>query len=359
MKTHGFKLKLAGFIISVFFLTSSHIFALQSTSTISFSKKELSFEKVSGYDVVKHSGAHFMNKVGEPALPVRNVYVALPSDAQVTGIELVSFDLEELSGRYQIYPAQPPVPLKRGAKPGPFVQPKSSIYNSSEPYPKDVVSYVGTGSLGGHKIAMLQVCPIQFVSSEGELRLYDRIEFNFITISEKQPPRAILRSRTAQSVYDQISKDLVINSEDVGKSLNYVPPPGDFFEYLIITNDELLSSFQPLADWKTEKGIPAVIRTTSWINSNYSGIDLQEKIRSYLKIAHQDSGTVWALLGGDTQVVPCRHVRIEFETYTEDIPCDLYYSDLDGSWNYDGDSWYGEPEDSVDMFPDLFVGRAP
>jgi hypothetical protein len=359
MRFYGFKFILAGFIMCAFAFTGSHISALQNRSTISFSQKELSFEKVSGYDVIKHSGAHFVNKVGEPALPVKNIYVALPSDAQVTGVELVSFDVAEFSGKYQVYPAQPPVPLKRGAKPGPFVQPKPSIYNSSEPYPKDIISCVGTGSLGGQKIAMLRVYPVQYIPSEGVLKFYDRIEFSLITKSGEHSPPVILRSHTAQSVYDEMSKDLVINPEGLGKNTNYVLPLGDFFEYLIITNDQLASSFQPLADWKTEKGIPAAIRTTSWINSNYSGIDLQEKIRNYLKIAYQDSGTVWVLLGGDTQIVPSRSVRIQLETYTEDIPSDLYYSDLDGSWNYDNDSFYGEPEDSVDIFPDVFVGRAP
>jgi hypothetical protein len=359
MISYSFKFMLTGLIIGVFAFANSHVFAGQSPSTISFSKAKLSFEKVSGYDVIKLSGSHLMDKIGEPALPVRNIYVALPGDVQVTDLELVSFDVREVFGKYRIYPGQPPVPLKKDAKPGPFVQPEASIYNSSDPYPKDIVSYVGTGSLGGQKIAMLRVYPIQYMPSEGVLKFYDRIQFNLITKADEQSPPVILRSHTAQLPYDEISEALVINPEDIGKSTNYVLPPGDIFEYLIITNEELVSSFQPFAEWKTEKGIPAVIRTTSWINSNYSGGDLQERIRNYLKIAYQDSGLVWVLLGGDTQIVPCRYVRIEFETYTEQIPCDLYYSDLDGSWNYDGDSWYGEPEDSLDLFPDLFVGRAP
>jgi hypothetical protein len=341
------------------FTIDSHVFAYQHVSAISFSKAELSFDKISGYDVIKLSGAHLMNKIGEPSLPVRNVYVALPGNVRVTDVELSSFEVQKLGGTYNIYPAQPPVPTKKGAKIGPFVQPKASIYNSSEPYPKNIVEYVGTGLLGGQKIAMLRIYPVQYLPSEGALKFYDRIQFNLITKSDGEPPPVIFRSSTAQWAYDEISKDLVINPEEIGKNANYTLPTGEFFEYLIITSGELVSSFQPLADWKTQKGIPAVIRTTSWINSHYLGRDLQEKTRNYLKIAYQDSGTVWVLLGGDTDILPCRYARIEMESYSEDIPCDLYYSDLDGSWDYDNDSWFGEPEDSVDMFPDVFVGRAP
>jgi hypothetical protein len=41
------------------------------------------------------------------------------------------------------------------------------------------------------------------------------------------------------------------------------------------------------------------------------------------------------------------------------IGCELYYSDLDGSWNADGNDVYGEMSDEVDLYPDVFVGRAP
>jgi len=38
----------------------------------------------------------------------------------------------------------------------------------------------------------------------------------------------------------------------------------------------------------------------------------------------------------------------------------LYYSDLDGTWNADGDLYYGEiPSDNINMYADVFVGRAP
>jgi hypothetical protein len=366
MKPQSYKFLLAGLVISLFaFTLSDQVYASRYTYTVSFSKEASSFEKMSNYektsdyDVVKLSGAHLMNKVGEPALPVRNIYVAMPNNVEVVDVEVLSAKVQELSGRYRIYPAQHPVPLTKSANLGSFVSPKDDIYNSSMPYPKDIIEYVGTGWLGGQRIVMLRVYPVQYIPSEGILKFYDRIEFNLITRVDEQPPPIVFRTATAQWTYDEICKDLVINPEEIGESKNSKVPTGEFFEYLIITNDQLASSFQPLADWKTQKGVPAVIRTTSWISLVYSGRDLQEKIRNYLKIAYQDSGLVWVLLGGDTQIIPCRFAKIELESYPEDIPSDLYYSDLDGSWDYDGDSFYGEPEDSLDIFPDVFIGRAP
>lgn len=359
MRSYGLKLILVLLVACEPFLLFEYVFAGDHQATISFSNSDLSFEKKAGYDMINLAEAHLLNHAGEPALPVKNIYVALPSDIQVSGLELVSFNTQEVSGKYRIFPAQPPVPAGMDIKPGPFIQPKAGIYNSSQPYPKDIISYVGTGWMGGQKIAILQVSPVQYIPAQGVVKLYDRIEFNLITRTVTPSPQVIHRTPMAQKTYDKILKDLVINPEDIGNNNDNKLPTGNNLEYLIITGDELVSSFQPLAEWKTQKGIPAAIRTTSWINANYSGRDLPEKIRNYIKIAYQDSGTVWVLLGGDTDIIPCRYAFINFETLSEYIPSDLYYSDLDGNWDYDNDGIYGEPEDSLDMFPDVFVGRAP
>ena len=100
------------------------------------------------------------------------------------------------------------------------------------------------------------------------------------------------------------------------------------------------------------------------MSANYPGTDIQEKIRNYVKIVHRDSGLTYLLLGGDVNVVPVRNAyAMDCEMSTEEsrdniFPCDLYYSDLDGTWNANGNTIYGEVADGVDLYPDIFVGRA-
>ncbi|MBD3367314.1 MAG: T9SS type A sorting domain-containing protein, partial [Candidatus Eisenbacteria bacterium] len=111
---------------------------------------------------------------------------------------------------------------------------------------------------------------------------------------------------------------------------------------------------------------PTVIRTVSWIESNYTGgSDTAERIRMFLQDAYATWGTTYVLLGGDTNYVPTRMAYTAYYGGWE-VSTDLYFSDLDGNWNGDGDSRIGEgfagvsaPGDSVDLYPDLFVGRAP
>lgn len=122
--------------------------------------------------------------------------------------------------------------------------------------------------------------------------------------------------------------------------------------------------FQRLANWKTKKGIPAKVRNLNWIISHYPGEDSAAKIRNYLKTL-ADSNTKYVLLGGDVDFIPCRFcyaMTCSANIYPgreDTMPCDLYYADLQGTWDMDNDRSYGEIEDSIDLYPDLFVGRAP
>ena len=137
------------------------------------------------------------------------------------------------------------------------------------------------------------------------------------------------------------------------------PLGGDPVSYLIITRDSLRSYFEPLRIWKTRKGLAARTVSVETITYSYPGSDLAEKIRNCIKDFHSSSGTDWVLLGGDSQIVPERkaYVALSDRPY---LPCDLYYSDLDGTWNDDGDLYWGEVyPDGIDMYADVYLGRAP
>lgn len=134
-------------------------------------------------------------------------------------------------------------------------------------------------------------------------------------------------------------------------------------DYIIITSTELKDSFEPFAIWKRSLGFNVEIKTIEAIQAEQNEIDLEEKIREYLKTCYAD-GLEWVLIGGDETVVPIRKlysantdepVPVE---YTH--PSDLYYGDLTGDWDVDGDGVWGEPyHDNPDLQPEIFVGRLP
>jgi len=348
--------------------------------TVCFSLSDLSFSKVKRrgfvYDVVGVSYCPFMSKVGGPMLPVKGVQLVVPPDAKVGSVTVLSFDEVEVPGIYNIFPAQPPQPVGTSFLELEFVEPCQAVYASTSPYPGALVECVGDGFLAGYHIVTFSVYPLQYLPLEKKLVLYTTIKF--IVNLEPSTDCAIKverRTMSSQELYEAMVKSLVENPSDVetfSPKVRLVDScasggfePSEFpstcgspVEYVIITADGFVADFQTFACWKTLKGVPAVVRTVSWIEANYPGCDLQERIRNFIKEAYSKWGTQWVLLGGDTDIIPDR--KVEWNWFEScDIPTDLYYSDLDREWNGDGDAYFGEANDNVDLTPDLFVGRAP
>ena len=145
--------------------------------------------------------------------------------------------------------------------------------------------------------------------------------------------------------------------------------------------NSILGHAPRLAEWKTKKGMPTIIKTISWIQLNYPGCDLQEQIRNFIKDAFEKWGTPYFVLGGDVNIIPIRYAWIhqfasDLNPKGEFEPADMYYSCLDGNWNADGDATFGEADydrwndgsvhysslgnvDDVDISPDVFVARIP
>ncbi len=131
-------------------------------------------------------------------------------------------------------------------------------------------------------------------------------------------------------------------------------------DMVIVTTDGMAELFQQLADHRTSHGIVTTVRTVQWIEQHYGGADTPERIRNFLRSAHQNWGIQAVLLGGDDSVVPVRqtggweYVPVPYPSYQ--LPSDDYYGDLDGNWSYDGSVWRVI---SSPGFLDLCTGRWP
>ncbi len=143
-----------------------------------------------------------------------------------------------------------------------------------------------------------------------------------------------------------------------------VPAAGQEYPHVVITCDSFVSHYATLRGYVAGNlGLNDTAVTTGAIYDSFPGRDNPEKIRNFIKYAYSNWGTTHVLLGGDVEIVPCRRPWVDATEYhpilLDSIPADLYYSDLDGTWDADSDGLYGEPEDSCDMYPDVFVGRVP
>jgi hypothetical protein len=337
--------------------------------TVSFGDGDLVVTRVDGYDEVRLAGCDLTNEVGRPELPLLVVTLAVPPGCTATGLSAVSTESTDLGGPFVPRPAQSPriLPVP-GFAPPPWApaDPDPAVYRGVSPYPTDVALLTSRGNLGGNGAAGLVLHPVQFVPATGALRLHRRITVRVDYEGTAERGQALARpvAGVAASVFangEAVSTGA--RSTAAARSPQHATALRGECEYVVITPAFLASSFAPLVEWKTRKGVPAAVVTTEWIASNYAGADAQERIRAFIAEARAQWGTAWVLLGGDTALVPARRayaMTCEAGMHPDEdaIACDLYYSDLDGTWNADGDATYGETTDDVDLYPDVFVGRA-
>jgi hypothetical protein len=139
---------------------------------------------------------------------------------------------------------------------------------------------------------------------------------------------------------------------------------GQQYDHVTITTDSFVSRFAPLGAWiESNLGLSDTTVTAEAIYAEFPGRDRPEKLRDFIRYAYSNWGTTHVLLGGDDDILPCRKGWVDashiLPPLKDTVPTDLYFSDLDGDWDSDGDNVFGEPEDSVDLYPDVHVARAP
>lgn len=369
----------------------------QYTGQLTFSSSEISFTQSDGWDVVTMAGCQMETQPGMPALPVKFLNIVIPVNKKVSGIEVLSIQQQELPATYNLMPTQPG---KVPDLPDPgFFPADPSVYNTNANYPANQLISSGAGFRAGVHISGLQLYPVQYNPVTKKLKLTTAITFKLVYADEANSPVKPLRLFSVQKemIKSEISST-VLNPADVDAafqpSVSAVPDGRNFspsltpdytsqaVSYVIITNEALAPGFEEIAAWKTRKGTPAVVRTVEWIDTHYTGADLAERVRNFIKDAYQNWGALYFLLGGDSDVIPLRYIWmhniVDEIPKGAFIPTDMYYACLDNNWNADGDATYGESNwnrnndgsfyntnslfsnlDNVDILPDVYVGRIP
>ena len=335
--------------------------------TLSFSPDDVSFGRLGDYETVTMRDLEIRVRKGEPVLPVRYVRIALPIGYEASDLRVQVSNPYTIPGTHRIAPGTDPVVLSAPPQKPRLVE--GPAYRSGGSYPGNFGELIGTGSKSGYPIADVAIYPLQYEPQSGRLTLYRKVHVTVAAVPKPAEAMVTVRSGWAEGVVRDAVQKLVDNPGDVPWSAacmtgdDVTAATYDTVEYLIITSSSLAPSFQPLAEWKTKRGVRTKVVTLTWIYANYTGEqsgDNQDRIRHCIKDYWQNRGTLYVLLGGDINVVPYRVAFAMADSNGADLPCDLYFSDLNGTWNNDGDAFFGEyPSDGIDMYADVYVGRAP
>ena len=328
------------YLFFIFSLIISVNIQAEKRETIKFELDQLSVsEDNSQIFYSDFENAAFSGGISLPfqTILINNIYTDFNSDFSYTVLSKEQIGINQKSADREI-----PTSLDR------------ELYN-------DVVSSVSFDQLGtvpvvqteiveidGEQYLKLIVFPVT-IDSVGELRLNSSL--NIQVSGQELSPEQILS-------YNEIK-----NSARESKSSGLHQALSSSTQYLIISDSSLSSSFEALVQYKNETGIQTELVLIEDILPFYSGRDDAEKLREYLKEFYA-SGGEYLLLGGDETILPIRYTYHniaygEIDLGNQQIN-DLYFADLTGDWNFDNDAVWGEKySDSVDLDPELKVGRLP
>ncbi|MCG2826396.1 MAG: C25 family cysteine peptidase, partial [Thermoplasmatales archaeon] len=368
--------------------------------------------KKGGYDTVVIDGLYNHAMPGEPVLPFKTAKILLPEGKNLLSVNVATSDKVMLNGRFNIEPGQKPVPLMDGidetetnkqisqgsSKPLPYntvlknkqdrTPPNQTIYSSSEPFPGKLYDSIGVQVFRGYRILILNLYPVQYIPKTGEIYYFENMDIEIRT-GHGYIVNSLLRNTAEdkKQVHELVDNPDAVFTYSAADSeqrtrISTLVNPTTSYDYVILTNNALNASagaytFQDLASFKNTQGIATTIVTvenilneSSYWDSNPLFNDTQAIIRNFITDAYMNWGIEYVLLGGDgdgadvggesgDSIIP---VRTLYATAVDgdqgdQIPADMYYGCLDGNWNNDEDSYWGESGED-DLYAEVYVGRA-
>jgi hypothetical protein len=231
--------------------------------------------------------------------------------------------------------------------------PDPAVYGSESPWPENPVIGTHTGTLAGIRIASCLIQPWVYIPATGSLSIMNKIE---VTVTWEDGPHYDL---TAEQTSVARSRTNALEGI-VEQSSPYDYPAllqGDA-QYLLICDSSFIETMEPLASFHESNGYSVETASVQEILFSFPGIDDAEKLRNFIKNRFLEHGTVFVLLAGDETLVPVRMIYTYCETEADTATVDLYFADLDGTWDGNGDGEYGQPDDDLDLYADVLLGRA-
>ena len=306
------------------------------------------------YTKIKLENTQSWGQPGNPDLPWFGIKILLPEGMEADKIVVSKTDPVVYSLPKRVSPIQKQYPFSHKIIETPDA-PNLEVYNSSAIYPDNPDNGVRTEFLCGHPIAMSAISPFEYCPLKNELVFYRNlsVDISYSTSSKAMDAMRFLKNdaytvNRLQKAVDNPETIIMNQTRDAG------------VEYLIVIDASKEMQWTPFKTFQEARGRNVLMKTMTDITNNTIGIDTQDKLRNYIISLYTTNPLRYVFLAGDTDVIPHRGFYVSVsdgDEYTDaDIPADMYYACLDGTWNDDGDSYWGEMYET-DLAPELAIGR--
>ncbi|MCX6269859.1 MAG: C25 family cysteine peptidase, partial [Bacteroidetes bacterium] len=321
--------------------------------------KDYSINKKGDYQVFALPGGLVTGKVGSPALPWFSLKMLLPPGEAAYRIEFTGDDLVTIPGSYHLFPSQSSYPISSiGNHVFAF---NERDYASRSVFPEQACNQVVTQYMNGYAIGLSTFTPVQYIPADGRISYYRKVTIRIYTQPDEKSLQLVNTFSCPPSAQHRVS--VMADNPEIVKLYPTSPVDTSDYQILIISPEAFLTSFQPLIDLYRNRGWKARVKSLASITGTMTGVDDQEKMRNYIIQEYQTKRIEQVLLAGDADLIPYRGLYCDAlsggqHLIDAGIPSDIYYSALNGTWNADNDSYWGEPGEA-DLLPEISVGRIP
>ena len=321
--------------------------------TYSFGQPKVS--QIQGYDQIQFANCMQSALAGQPSLPWQSVSLMLPQGTEAASIEVELSGFQTLEGNVNLFPYQSARPYSDPVRRQ--FEKDEALYASKSVYPAQTYGQLTTQYMNGVGFAFCAFTPVQYVPATGEVRYATKAVVRVTTTAAKrdQSRRLWLNGDNARRAQKLAQNPEMLQSYDTkGRTVNG-------YDILIVVKQQYAEQFNQYVEFYRARGLRSQIVTLENILNGMEGRDNPEKLRNFILQEYENNGIQMVNLAGDVPAIPYRGLYCYVTSgggnqEDSDIPADLYYAALDGTWNDDNDNLWGEIGED-DLLPEIGIGR--
>ncbi|WP_048055585.1 NosD domain-containing protein [Methanotorris igneus] len=379
--------KYTGFVIGVLLLIIFQISYAENSDTYTLTIDSYKIKNIdNNSQLILIDGFNNGNSPGNPMLPYKQYDILLPLNCDLSSVKL---EIVETEGCYinktlNIPPAPPYVAnivnktiISYGSNKNIKNGYNLDIYSVNKLYPSKPISIVHKGQLREAKLVRVVFTPVQYNPVEKKAyinkKVVFKISYNLLGTSSSTEKGYVMSPQTYKLLnnYNILNKNVLKETTLPNSNTNAI------YDYVIVTTNDIVKyssqlnnnnfvnylkfkGYNPLIitedDYGYETGQQRAINIRNWLRNHY----LTYGIKYVLLIGNPDPDDPLNSSDsyGDIPMMMC-YPRYGAGDDDEDCPTDYFYADLTGNWDSDGNGIYGDPNDTVDFYPEVFVGRIP
>ena len=330
------------------------LFASAQTIEKTYLFSQPNVSQIQGYEQIQFTDCMQSGLAGQPSLPWQSVSLMLPQGQEAVSMEVELSGFQTLEGCHNFFPYQSALtysnPVRRQ------FEKDEVLYASKSVYPAQAYGNLSTHYLNGIGFAFSAFTPVQYVPGTGEVRYATKATVRITTTAAKTDPS---RKLWLTGDNGQRAMRLAQNPEML-QSYNTRGRSVGGYDLLVVATEPYIHAFDEYVTFYQARGLRTRVVDLSDIIANTEGRDNPEKLRNFIIQEYEENGIQMVNLAGDVPAIPYRGLYCHVDSGSgyddDDIPADMYYACLDGTWNDDNDNRWGEIGED-DLLPELGIGR--